>query len=76
MPVADWTLPYLEKYLAIRADRYKAPATNKAFFLTSYHQECRRMTTNAIEKMVGKYSAAFGHPLTPHQRRHTVASEL
>lgn len=76
VPVADWTLPYLEKYLAIRADRYKAPATNKAFFLTSYHQECRRMTTNAIEKMVGKYSAAFGHPLTPHKLRHTVASEL
>lgn len=76
VPVADWTLPYLEKYLAIRADRYKAPATNKAFFLTRYHQECRRMTTNAIEKMVGKYSAAFGHPLTPHKLRHTVASEL
>lgn len=76
VPVADWTLPYLEKYLAIRTDRYQAPATNKAFFLTSYHQECRRMTTNAIEKMVGKYSAAFGHPLTPHKLRHTVASEL
>ena len=76
VPVADWTLPYLEKYLAIRADRYKAPATNKAFFLTRYHQECRRMTTNAIEKMVGKYSAAFGHPITPHKLRHTVASEL
>lgn len=76
VPVADWTLPYLEKYLAIRADRYKAPATNKAFFLTRYHQECRRMTTNAIEKMVGKYSAAFGHLLTPHKLRHTVASEL
>ncbi|MBT8860804.1 tyrosine recombinase XerS [Lactobacillus delbrueckii subsp. bulgaricus] len=76
VPVADWTLPYLEKYLAIRADRYKAPATNKAFFLTRYHQECRRMTTNAIKKMVGKYSAAFGHPITPHKLRHTVASEL
>ena len=34
------------------------------------------MTTNAIEKMVGKYSAAFGHPITPHKLRHTVASEL
>ncbi|GHV97285.1 tyrosine recombinase XerS [Lactobacillus nasalidis] len=76
VPVADWTLPYLKSYLEIRADRYQAPAAVKAFFLTSYHGQCRRMTTNAIEKMVGKYSAAFGHPLTPHKLRHTVASEL
>ncbi|ERJ43875.1 hypothetical protein N581_08325 [Lactobacillus jensenii MD IIE-70(2)] len=26
--------------------------------------------------MVGKYSKAFGHPLTPHKLRHTLASEL
>ena len=26
--------------------------------------------------MVNKYSAAFGHPLTPHKLRHTLASEL
>lgn len=34
------------------------------------------MSTKAIEKMVNKYSAAFGHPLTPHKLRHTLASEL
>ena len=34
------------------------------------------MTANAIEKMVKKYSTAFGHPLTPHKLRHTLASEM
>ena len=47
-----------------------------AFFLTRWHNQTRRITTNAIEKMVNKYSAAFGHPLTPHKLRHTLASEL
>lgn len=65
VPVADWTLPYLEKYLAIRADRYKAPATNKAFFLTRYHQECRRMTTNAIEKWLASILLPSATPSPP-----------
>ena len=26
--------------------------------------------------MVKKYSTAFGHPLTPHKLRHTLASEM
>ncbi len=29
-----------------------------------------------LKKMVKKYSTAFGHPLTPHKLRHTLASEL
>lgn len=76
VPIASWTLPYLKAYAALRERRYRPEKDNRAFFLTNYHGQCRRMTTNAIEKMVGKYSAAFGHPLTPHKLRHTVASEL
>ena len=34
------------------------------------------MAADAVEKMVNKYSAAFGKPLTPHKLRHTLASEL
>ena len=47
-----------------------------AFFLTRWHGKTKRITTNAVEKMVNKYSAAFGKPLTPHKLRHTLASEL
>ena len=76
VPIAEWTLDYITEYKNIRKDRYLADNKENAFFLTRWHDHTRRMTTNAIEKMVNKYSAAFGHPLTPHKLRHTLASEL
>lgn len=76
VPIAEWTLDYIQKYKNIRMDRYSADQKETAFFLTRWHHQTRRITTNAIEKMVNKYSAAFGHPLTPHKLRHTLASEL
>lgn len=76
VPIAEWTLDYIQKYKDIRARRYFADAKQTAFFLTCWHGQTRRMTSNAIERMVNKYSAAFGHPLTPHKLRHTLASEL
>lgn len=76
VPIAEWTLPYIKQYKDIRNERYHADSKQVAFFLTQWHGQTRRITTNAIEKMINKYSAAFGHPLTPHKLRHTVASEL
>lgn len=76
VPIAEWTLPYIKRYKGIRNERYHADSKQVAFFLTQWHGQTRRITTNAIEKMINKYSAAFGHPLTPHKLRHTVASEL
>ncbi|MDF7638898.1 tyrosine recombinase XerS [Lactobacillus sp. ESL0791] len=76
VPIAEWTLDYLIDYKKIRKERYKASQKENAFFLTNWHEQTRQITTNAIEKMVNKYSAAFGHPLTPHKLRHTLASEL
>ncbi|WP_297819701.1 tyrosine recombinase XerS [uncultured Lactobacillus sp.] len=76
VPIASWTIEYIKAYQEIRADRYHADKNEQAFFLTYYHGKTKRITTNAIEKMVNKYSAAFGHPLTPHKLRHTLASEL
>lgn len=76
VPIAEWTLDYIQQYKDIRKTRYSANKTDQAFFLTNWHNQTRRITTNAIEKMVNKYSAAFGHPLTPHKLRHTLASEL
>lgn len=76
VPIAEWTLVYIREYKKIRKQRYLAVKSDSAFFLTRWHNKTRRITTSAIEKMVNKYSAAFGHPLTPHKLRHTVASEL
>ena len=66
----------MNSYREIRKKRYFADKKQNAFFLTRWHGQTKRITTNAIEKMVNKYSAAFGHPLTPHKLRHTLASEL
>lgn len=76
VPIAEWTLDYITEYQKVRRERYSATKKETAFFLTRWHQQTKRMTTNAIEKMVNKYSASFGHPLTPHKLRHTLASEL
>ena len=76
VPIAEWTLSYIKQYKDIRTDRYMADQKQTAFFLTRWHNQTRRITANAIEKMVNKYSASFGHPLTPHKLRHTLASEL
>lgn len=76
VPIAPWGLPYIQEYLQVRAQRYHALKKDQAFFLTVYHGQTRRMTANSIERMVKKYSTAFGHPLTPHKLRHTLASEL
>lgn len=76
VPIAEWTIDYIRDYQEIRKKRYFADDKERAFFLTRWHDQTRRITTNSIEKMVNKYSAAFGHPLTPHKLRHTLASEL
>lgn len=76
VPIAEWTLDYLIDYKKVRKQRYNVTKKESAFFVTNWHQQTKRITSNAIEKMVNKYSAAFGHPLTPHKLRHTLASEL
>lgn len=76
VPIAPWTLSEIKAYSELRQKRYHPEKKERAFFLTCYHGKTKRITTNAIEKMVNKYSRAFGHPLTPHKLRHTLASEL
>lgn len=76
VPIAHWVMPYLEQYLDIRNKRYYPSKNEKALFLTTYRGEAKRITSNAIESFVAKYSEAFGRRLTPHKLRHTLASEL
>lgn len=74
--VAAFAKPYLENYLAVRKQRYKAEKTDVAFFLSEYRGLPNRMDASSIEKMVAKYSADFKIRVTPHKLRHTLATRL
>lgn len=74
--VASFAKPYLENYLAIRQQRYKAEKSDIAFFLSEYRSLPNRMDSSSIEKMVAKYSADFKIRVTPHKLRHTLATRL
>ena len=66
VPIAPWGLPYLQDYVQIRQQRYLA-ANERALFVTKYRGQAKRISNYAIEKLVAKYSEAFGVRLTPHK---------
>ncbi|NQK36184.1 tyrosine recombinase XerS [Streptococcus suis] len=74
--VAGFAKPYLEAYMSIRQQRYKAEKTDTAFFLSEYRGLPNRIDASSIEKMVAKYSADFKIRVTPHKLRHTLATRL
>ncbi|AGM98808.1 tyrosine recombinase XerS [Streptococcus iniae] len=74
--VASFAKPYLENYLSIRKNRYKAEKQDVAFFLTEYRGVPNRIDASSIEKMVAKYSQDFKIRVTPHKLRHTLATRL
>lgn len=74
--VAGFAQPYLENYLAIRQQRYKADKRDTALFLSEYRGKPNRIDGSSIEKMVAKYSAGFKIRVTPHKLRHTLATRL
>jgi len=76
VPMAPWSVKYVDAYLKVRNSRYSPEKGEKALFLTDWRKQGHRITTDAIERLVSKYSTAFGRPLTPHKLRHTLASEL
>ncbi|MDQ8820994.1 tyrosine recombinase XerS [Streptococcus ruminantium] len=74
--VASFAKPYLENYMSIRQQRYKAKKADTAFFLSEYRGLPNRIDASSIEKMVAKYSADFKIRVTPHKLRHTLATRL
>ncbi|KRM11561.1 site-specific tyrosine recombinase XerS [Paucilactobacillus suebicus DSM 5007 = KCTC 3549] len=76
VPIADFAVKYLTDYLATRSNTYQPDKMQHALFLTIYHGATKRISVNAIEKMVKKYSTAFGRPLHPHSLRHNLASSI
>jgi site-specific recombinase XerD len=68
----------IDKYLAQRDSRYKAPKREKALFLAiaNGRKEGSRMTKRAIQEMVVKYAKRFGKPyLSVHKLRHSFATD-
>ncbi|KIO95782.1 Integrase [Levilactobacillus brevis] len=76
VPIAPWTLPYIQAYVDQRQATYHATNQDRALFLSSYRGHASRMQANSMEKMVAKYSSAFKVRITPHKLRHTLASKL
>lgn len=76
VPIAPWTLPYIQNYINDRKEIYHATNDDRALFLSTYRGKASRMQANSIEKMVAKYSSVFKVRITPHKLRHTLASKL
>lgn len=76
VPIAPWGKPFLQNYLKIRKSHYKPSENENSLFLTRYRGQAKRITNFAIEKLVAKYSEAFGVRLSPHKFRHTLATDL
>ena len=74
--IVPWSIPYLEQYLSIRNKRYNASDDEKALFVTPIKGNATRLTTRSIQRMVKKYTQAYGRPSTPHKFRHTLGTEL
>ncbi|MFS1664479.1 tyrosine recombinase XerS [Streptococcus sp. zg-JUN1979] len=74
--IATFAKPYLEHYLAIRQQRYKAEKTDIALFLSEYRGVPNRIDASSVEKLVAKYSQGFKVRVTPHKLRHTLATRL
>lgn len=71
--IVPWSIPYLQNYLQIRKQRYKVSDDEKALFVIMHG---KRITTRTIQRMVKKYTTAYGRPSTPHKFRHTLGTDL
>ncbi|WP_281277678.1 tyrosine recombinase XerS [Vagococcus zengguangii] len=74
--IAAFGMTYLARYLEVRTLNYPGAIDTTALFITTYKGQAKRMTGNAIEKMVAKYSKAFRVEVSPHKLRHTLATNL
>lgn len=62
----------LQRYLAIRKERYGASEDTQALFVAA----SRRLSARAVEKLIEKYATAFGKPeLSVHKLRHSFATK-
>jgi len=78
--IAPFAKPYLIKYLRTRQETYHTDKLTKdnveALFLSKYSGKIERLSAIAIDRIVRKYSRAYGKAVSPHKLRHTMASRL
>ncbi|MGO2638014.1 MAG: tyrosine recombinase XerS [Enterococcus viikkiensis] len=67
-------IDYLQEYVEQREGLYNADDSVSALFLTKHKNVAKRMEGGSIEKMIDKYSTAFGKRTTPHKLRHSVGT--
>ena len=67
-------IDYIQEYVDQRKALYKADDSVPALFLTKHKNAAKRMEGGSIEKMIDKYSTAFGKRTTPHKLRHSVGT--
>lgn len=70
-------IPYLERYLSVRKQRYKATGDEETMFLTLHRGKCNPMSVRAIQNLLDKYTMAYNQKeVSPHKLRHTYATKL
>lgn len=74
--IAPIFLDYINNYALERTALYHPDKAEHALFLTRYKGVARRMETDSVEKMIAKYSTAFGTRVTPHKLRHSVGTQM
>lgn len=67
-------IDYIQEYIESRKHLYNADESVAALFLTKRKNIANRMENGSIEKMIDKYSKAFGKRTTPHKLRHSVGT--
>lgn len=67
-------IDYIQEYVSQREMLYHADESVPALFLTKHKNVAKRMEGGSIEKMIDKYSTAFGKRTTPHKLRHSVGT--
>ena len=74
----DISKMYLKQYLSIRNERYKVPSKVRALFVRRSRQHgAVPLTKEAVQKIVEKYTKAYGRKnMSVHKLRHTFATLL
>jgi integrase len=75
--VTPSSLEDLNRYLAVRKERYKAgEGENEYVFVKLYKGKTESLTNRAVENIVYKYTKSFDKRMSPHKLRHTYATNL
>lgn len=75
--VTPSSLEDLNRYLAVRKEKYKAVnGENEYLFVKLHDGKTEPLTNRAVEAIVYKYTKSFDKRMSPHKLRHTYATNL